>query len=508
MGLCTSEILTVSSGATAAHGAVRILSIHPGLPLRVPNDYAGMPQDVPAPRILVVDDDAAVGWALQQALGQAGYTVVLAADAQAAQRQLKRQSADLVITDIRMPGMSGLELLGVLRIEHPNLPVVVSTAHGTMETAIEAVGKGAFDYLPKPLDLDRTLDVVRRALGEDSLAAAATPSMPEQDQTLIGSSPVMQEAYRRIAAAAATDLGVLISGASGTGKELVARSLHRHGKRREGPFIAVNCGALAEHLVESELFGHEAGAFADARTRKIGRIEAAHGGTLFLDEVAELPQSAQAKLLRFLDDQRFQRVGGDQELQVDVRVVAATNRDLPKLIASGAFREDLAYRLRAVTVVLPPLTDRLGDIPALVRSFLARIARRLGRQVAITDDAMSALQGHRWPGNVRELKHLVEEAAVLATGGIIGREHIDLPPGADEDPGPGALRGSVATLALQMLKAHPGEAHQKSLDAIEEILFRTALAQTEGNQLRAAELLGINRITLKKRMDQLGITKP
>ena len=466
-----------------------------------------MPQDAAPPRILVVDDDAAVGWALQQALGQAGYTVTLAADAQAAQRQLKRQAADLVITDIRMPGMSGLELLGLLRAEHPDMPVVVSTAHGTMETAIEAVNKGAFDYLPKPLDLDRTLDVVRRALGEDSLAAAATPSMPEQDQTLIGSSPVMQEAYRRIAAAAATDLGVLIGGASGTGKELVARLLHRHGKRREGPFIAVNCGALPEHLVEGELFGQEASS-TDSRGQRIGRIEAAHGGTLFLDEIAELPLAAQAKLLRFLEDGWLQRIGGEQRIPVDVRVVAATNRDLPKLIASGAFREDLAYRLRTVTIVLPPLTDRLGDIPALVRSFLARIARSLGRQVAITDEAMAALQGHRWPGNVRELKHLVDEAAVLATGGIIGREHLDLPFGPDGEPGPGALRGSVAALAVQMLKAHPGEAHQKSLDAIEEILFRTALAQTEGNQLRAAELLGINRITLKKRMDQLGITKP
>jgi two-component system nitrogen regulation response regulator GlnG len=242
--------------------------------------------------------------------------------------------------------------------------------------------------------------------------------------------------------------------------------------------------------------------------RKIGRIEAAHGGTLFLDEVAELPLAAQAKLFRFLEDRRFQRIGDDQEIVVDVRVVAATNRDLPKLIASGAFREDLAYRLRTVTIVLPPLTDRLGDIPALVRSFLARIARSLGRQVAITDEAMAALQGHRWPGNVRELKHQIDEAAVLATGGIIGREHLDLPFGPDGESGPGALRGSVAALAVQMLKSHPGEAHQKSLDTIEEILFRTALAQTEGNQLRAAELLGINRITLKKRMDQLGITRP
>jgi two-component system nitrogen regulation response regulator GlnG len=462
----------------------------------------------PAPvSILVVDDDAAVSWALQQALTGAGYTVVVAADANVAQRQMKRQPFDLVITDIRMPGMDGLELLALLRASHPDLPVIVSTAHGTMETAITAVGSGAFDYLPKPLDLDRTLDVVRRALGEDRLAAAAGPNGPDHDQTLIGSSAVMQEAYRRIAAAVATDLGVLISGPSGTGKELVARSLHRHGKRRDGAFIAVNCGALPEQLIESELFGHEAGAFTDARSRKIGRAEAAHQGTLFLDEIAELPLASQAKLLRFLEDQRLIRVGGEQEIAVDVRVIAATNRDLAALVASGAFREDLAYRLRVVTIQLPPLSARLEDLPALVRFFLSRIARRLGRQIAITDAAMEQLHRHSWPGNVRELKHTIEEAAVLATGGVISPEHLQLAPSSDDAPHPSAFRAAIAGLAKQMLLAHPGDAYQQATDKVEDILFRAALAHTEGNQLRAAELLGINRITLKKRMDQLGITK-
>lgn len=467
-----------------------------------------MPAESTPARILVVDDDAAVGWALEQALQAAGYTVVLAADAAAALRQIRRQEPDLVITDIRMPGMSGLELLGVLKAAHPGLPIVVSTAHGTMETAIAAIGQGAFDYLPKPLDLDRTLAVVGRALGEDSLAAAAAPAASDPDQTIIGSSPVMQEVYRRIAAAAATDLGVLITGPSGTGKELVARSLHRYGRRRDAPFIAVNCGALPEQLVESELFGHEAGAFTDARGRKLGRVEAAHGGTLFLDEVADLPLPAQVKLLRFLEDQRLTRVGGEQELGVDVRIVAATNRDVPKLIASGAFREDLAYRLRVVTINLPPLIERLEDIPALVRFFLARIARRLDRQVAITDDGMDLLHRHSWPGNVRELKHAIEEAAVLATGGIISSEHLALPVTTTDEPSPTTLRTAVASLATRLLRSHPGQAYQATTDAIEDIVFRSALALTEGNQLRAAELLGINRITLKKRMDQLGIGKP
>lgn len=463
--------------------------------------------EIPA-RILVVDDDAAVGWALEQALQAAGYTVALAADGAAALRQLRRQEPDLVITDIRMPGMSGLELLGVLKAAHPAVPVIVSTAHGTMETAIAAIGQGAFDYLPKPLDLERTLAVVGRALGEDSLAAAATPAASDPEQTIIGSSPIMQEVYRRIAAAASTDLGVLITGPSGTGKELVARSLHRHGRRRDAPFIAVNCGALPEHLIDSELFGHEAGAFSDARGRKIGRLEAAHGGTLFLDEITDLPVSVQIKLLRFLEDQRLTRLGGEQEFSVDVRIIAATIRDVPKLISSGAFREDLAYRLHVVTIALPPLTQRLEDIPALVRFFLARIARRLDRQIAITDEAMALLPRHTWPGNIRELKHAIEEGAVLATGGIISREHVALPSATTEEPSPTALRVSVTALATRFLRTNPGQAYQMTTDAVEDIVFRAALALSEGNQLRAAELLGINRITLKKRMDQLGIGKP
>jgi two-component system nitrogen regulation response regulator GlnG len=457
--------------------------------------------DPHAPRILVVDDDAAVGWALEQVLRSSSYNVVLVADAAAALRSLKRQLCDLVITDIRMPGMSGLELLALIKTAHPELPVIVSTAHGTMETAIAAIGQGAFDYLPKPLDLERTLTVVRRALGDHPLAASAAPTTLDADETVLGSSPVMQQVYRRIAAAATTDLGVLLTGPSGSGKELVARSLHRHGPRKEGPFIAVTCGAVPEAMIERELFGSET-------PLSIGRIEAAHGGTLFLDEVGELPVAAQVSVLRFLEQQRFMRLGGEQPIGVSVRVIAATNRDLPKLIASGAFREDLAYHLKSVTIHLPPLAERLDDLAVLTRCFLARMARRLGRQVALTDEAMDLLHRYGWPGNVRELKHTIEEAAVLATGGVIGCEHLAIAPDPSTDPSPTALRVAVAALANRLLRSHPGEVHQRAIDTLEEMLFRAALGQTEGNQLRAAELLGINRITLKKRMDHFGIAKP
>jgi two-component system, NtrC family, nitrogen regulation response regulator GlnG len=459
--------------------------------------------------ILIVDDDAAVCWALEQVLKAQGYRVVIAADAAAARRLVRRQRPDLVITDVRMPGESGLDLLAGLKAENPSLPVVVTTAHGTMESAVEAVRRGAFDYLPKPLDLDRTLDLVRRALGEDSLAAAAQPSGDHRpaDGEIIGATPAMQEVYRRIAAAAATDLGVLISGESGTGKELVARALHRFSKRRDGAFIAVNCGALPENLIESELFGHEAGAFTDARSRKIGRVEAAHGGTLFLDEVGELPLTAQVKLLRFLEDQRFTRVGGEEELAVDVRVISATNRELAKLTSTGAFREDLSYRLRVVSIVLPRLAERLDDLPALVRHILGRAAHRLGRPIALTDEAMARLRQHQWPGNVRELKHTLEEAAVLATGGIIGAGQLTLPLASGDGPSPSNFQAAATGLIARLINQDSGAVYAKYIDAVEEPLIREVLSRTEGNQLRAAEILGINRITLKKRMDELGINK-
>ena len=461
--------------------------------------------------VMVVDDDAAVCWALEQALREEGHRVKVVADAGAARRSISRQRPDLVLTDIRMPGESGLDLLADLQARYSHLPVIVMTAHGTMETAIEAVKRGAFDYLPKPIDLDRLGPLVKRALGEDRLVAASR-AVPDRDAevptSIIGSTPAMQEVYRRIAAAAATDMGVLIAGPSGSGKELVARALHTHSRRADQPFIAVNCGALPDNLVESELFGHEAGAFTDAKEAKEGRVEAADGGTLFLDEIGELPLTAQVKLLRFLEDHRIQRLGSTTERRVDVRVIAATNRDLTAMITAGGFRSDLGYRLRVVEIQLPALVERLDDLPALVRHFLDRTAERLARQLAVTDEAMDLLRCYSWPGNVRELKHVVEEAAVLATGGIIGPEHLRIEPAVESLVVSQGRTGFAAAVQLEVARLcnqHPGEVVTRLADLVDEPLFREALSRNHGNQLRTAEMLGINRITLKKRMDQLGI---
>ena len=452
--------------------------------------------------VLIVDDDAAVSFALQQGVEAAGYLVQVAADAKAAKRKIKKERPDLVITDVQMPGDSGLDLLRELQKTYPTLPVVVMTAHGTMETAIDAVKSGAFDYLVKPLDLDKVYDVIKRVCDQPAVAASADPDQ-EQDamSAIVGQTPAMQEVYKRIAAAAATDMGVLITGPTGAGKELVARALHQHSTRSQKAFVAVNCGALPGHLVESELFGHEAGAFTDAKEQKIGRIEAANGGTLLLDEVGELSTQTQVKLLRFLEDQTFARVGGDQDIQVDVRVIAATNRNLSKMTDNGEFREDLNYRLRVVHIELPPLIDRLDDLPLLVKHILGRVAERLDKRLQLTDDAMEAIRGYHWPGNVRELKHCLEEAAVMASGGQISAADLSITPSAQAPDK--QLAAAVKAETSKLIAQKDELLHQHIIDAVEAAMIEEALAQTQGNQLRAAELLGINRITLKKRMDAL-----
>ena len=452
--------------------------------------------------VLIVDDDAAVSYALQQGVEAAGYEVQVAADAKSAKRKIKKERPDVVITDVRMPGDSGLDLLRDLQKLYPSLPVVVMTAHGTMETAIEAVKNGAFDYLVKPLDLDAVYAVINRVCEQPSVAASADPEQASETMAaIVGQTPAMQEVYKRIAAAAATDMGVLITGPTGSGKELVARALHQHSLRSAKAFVAVNCGALPSHLVESELFGHEAGAFTDAKEQKIGRIEAADGGTLLLDEIGELSPQTQVKLLRFLEDQTFNRVGGEQDINVDVRIIAATNRDLIKMTDVGDFREDLHYRLKVVHIELPPLSERLDDVPLLVQHVLSKIAERLGKRLQLTDDAMDLIRAYAWPGNVRELKHCLEEAAVLASGGRIQASDLSIAP--NQQAPDKALAAAVKNETQRLILQETEHVHQDIIDAVEAAMIEQALAHTQGNQLRAAESLGINRITLKKRMDAL-----
>jgi two-component system nitrogen regulation response regulator GlnG len=425
------------------------------------------------PQVLIVDDDAAVCWALERALAKAGWRVLVAADVPAARRRIKA-GVDVVVTDIRMPGESGLDLLASLRADRPDLPVVVMTAHGTMETAVEAVAKGAFDYLPKPLDLDRTIAVVRRALGETPLAASARPGTAFDEDGIVGGSPAMQEVYRRLAAAAASGVAVLFSGPAGVGKEVLARALHRHGARRDEPFVHIGCTALAADEVA-------------------GRITAT-AGTLFLDEVDALSPEAQKTLAAALPG-------------ASARIVAASRRDLARLAANGAFSDDLAHRLGTLHIAVPPLSERPDDLPPLVRAFLARAAARLNRQLAITDRAQARISAHAWPGNVRELKHAIEEAAVLAVGGVVDAEHLMI--GDAEAPLSGlpGFAAAAAVLARRLLDSSPGRVHELALEELEAVLVREALARTEGNQLRAAELLGINRATLRKRMDAAGVAK-
>ena len=425
------------------------------------------------PQVLIVDDDAAVCWALERALVKAGWRVLVAADAAAARRRVK--GVDVVLTDIRMPGESGLDLLATLHTDRPELPVVVMTAHGTMETAVEAVARGAFDYLAKPLDLDRTIAVVRRALGETPLAASARPETAFDEDGIVGGSPAMQEVYRRLAAAAASGVAVLFSGLAGVGKEVLARALHRHSPHRDGPFVHVGCTALVPEDLPS-------------------RLAAATAGTLFLDEVDALTPESQAALAAALSG-------------TTARLVAASRRDLARLASTGGFSDDLACRLGTLHIAVPPLAERPDDLPVLVRAFLARAASRLKRQLAITDRALARLSAHAWPGNVRELKHAIEEAAVLAVGGVVDAEHLmigDAEAQISKLPG---FSAAAAVLARRLLDSSPGRVHELALDELEAVLVREALARTEGNQLRAAEMLGINRATLRKRMDAAGVAK-
>ncbi|MBV9376520.1 MAG: nitrogen regulation protein NR(I) [Alphaproteobacteria bacterium] len=471
-----------------------------------------------ASTILVADDDRAIRMVLNQALIRLGHDVRMTGNAATLWRWVADGEGDLVITDVIMPDENGLDLIPRIKKIRPELRIIVMSAQNTLLTAVKATERGAFEYLPKPFDLRELISVVERALTAPYEAAAPHSEEETEDQLpLIGRSPAMQEIYRIIARLMGTDLTVMIMGESGTGKELVARALHNYGKRRSGPFVAINMAAIPRELIESELFGHEKGAFTGATSRGIGRFEQAQGGTLFLDEIGDMPIEAQTRLLRVLQEGEFTAVGGRVPIRADVRIIAATHHELRQLIRQGLFREDLFYRLNVAPIRLPPLRERSADIPALVRHF-AMVAVREGLPLKRLDDAaMERLLTYRWPGNVRELENLVRRLAALYSQEVIGAGIIDAELGdasLSGDPAEGSSGEGLAAAVERHIKgyfaAHKGGMpaaglYDRVLREVERPLIVLTLGATRGNQIRAAHLLGLNRNTLRKKFRELDI---
>ncbi|MEM9223621.1 MAG: nitrogen regulation protein NR(I) [Pseudomonadota bacterium] len=468
--------------------------------------------------ILVADDDGAIRTVLNQALSRAGYEVRCTGNASTLWSWVERGDGDLVITDVIMPDENAFELMPRIKKRRPDLPVVVISAQNTFMTAIRASERGAYEYLPKPFDLNELISVVGRALAEPRERTGERPTDVNDPMPLVGRSAAMQEIYRVLARLMQTDLTVLIHGESGTGKELVARALHDYGKRRKGPFVAINMAAIPKELIEAELFGYEKGAFTGATSRHAGRFEQAEGGTLFLDEIGDMPMEAQTRLLRVLQEGEYTTVGGRSPIRTNVRIVAATNRDLRQWIAQGLFREDLYFRLNVVPLRLPPLRERKEDIADLARHFFAQCEKEGLPAKRLDPDAADALQNHRWSGNVRELENLVRRLAALYPEDVITAGHIeheldDTHAISTDEDSPGAAETLQEAVERHLSKYFaefgaslppPGLYHRIMRD-VEYPLVSAALAATRGNQIKAAELLGVNRNTLRKKIRDLDV---
>lgn len=461
--------------------------------------------------ILLIEDDRSTASALQKVLQDEGYAVTVAGRGDQGLTQARQRQCDLVITDLKLPGLSGMDLIAQLHSAKPKLPIIMMTAHGTTETAIEAMKLGACDYLVKPFEADELLDLAASAVASSRRMSEAVEigEARSAPRAIIGKSRVMQNIYKEIGRVAATPVTVLIRGATGTGKELIARAIYQHSDRADKPFIAVNCAAIPETLLESELFGHERGSFTGANSRRIGRFEQAQGGTIFLDEIGDLSSNTQAKLLRVLQEKCFQRVGGDELIPIDVRVLTATHRDLEAAIQEKEFREDLFYRLSVVTISLPPLSDRVEDIPELVKFFIQRYARELAvENPSIQSDALALLQSQKWPGNVRELENVVRRAMLLARPFAVSVQHVQQVLATSQKPLVASNQTHAAYVFDLLSRIQRGEedgAYARMMDDLEPELFSQAIQLAQGNQAKAARWLGVTRLKMREKLIQLGL---
>jgi two-component system, NtrC family, nitrogen regulation response regulator GlnG len=465
------------------------------------------------PTLLVIDDEESVRYSFRRVFSEEGVRVLTAATAADGLAQVVEHNPDVIVLDIQLPDRSGLDLFREIHARAPRRPVVFITAHGTTDTAIEAMKGGAFDYLVKPVDLDRLSQVLQRAF--DAARLMSLPAVLPADDAgdhIVGRSPIMQEMCKAIGRIAPQAVNVLILGESGTGKELVARALYQHSRRADKPFLAINCAAIPETLLESELFGHEKGTFTGADRRRVGKFEQCDKGTLFLDEIGDMTPALQAKMLRVLQDQRFERLGGNETLQSDVRVLTATNQDLPKLVEEGRFRKDLYYRLNAVSLRVPPLRERLEDVAELAHFFLFRFDRELNLDLrGFAPEALELLQNYTWPGNVRELQGVIKQAILNASGHLLFPEFLPehllgTPSAAPKAESSGAEAFDLSAFIDARLRNPTGPLYDEVIAAVERLLLTRVLRQTHGHQTQASEALGITRATLRHKLRTLGMT--
>ncbi len=463
-------------------------------------------------KILLIEDDASTAASLKKVLCAEDYEVDTASRGDTGLELARQNEYNVVISDLRLPGLGGLDLVAQLHAAKPKQPIVLMTAHGTTETAIEATKRGACDYLLKPFEADELLDLVASAVASSRLMSEAVEmGEARTDQSaIIGKSRAMQAIYKEIGRVAATPTTVLIRGATGTGKELIARAIYQHSLRADKPFIAVNCAAIPDALLESELFGHERGAFTGAQARRIGRFEQAHEGTIFLDEIGDLNANTQGKLLRVLQERCIQRLGSETNIPVDVRVLAATHRDLEAAIKEKEFREDLFYRLSVVTIALPPLNERTEDIPDLAKYFIHRYGKELGHDSpSVQPEAISFLQNQPWPGNVRELENVIRQALLSARPFGISLEHVQQVLAKTRKPVGASQQTHAAYIAELLNRAQSGDVHDAYARLIEDLepeLFKQAIQLAQGNQSKAARWLGIGRMRLREKLTQFGLS--